>query len=261
MTMYVSKQESKELVSRQLEFFTKVPSCSLLEAESELLDSYTYNFIPGVSCTYQTSLRFLSKEVWNQEPLKQDNTCLNDYLYYVGTIAENKGLEVRIALDILDDLNSKQPCLVHGDATEENLIFTENAEVVPIDPGMPRGFSLPENDLGKLLQNVLTHWIFIKFKTGSLKNWADVIVNYEVNSYIVASLVTHWVRILKNADRHSKRVERFGTNSVIPTLIESLEERELSGNPRGSRWSNSSFKRCYDKLLSDCFQNRVEQVI
>lgn len=215
--MLISKVEEPELMNRQLRYFTATNG---LKCEVNGDGSYHYEYIPGQMCTdvHEVFLH-LSRKIWNRPPL---GVCDADhYPSYIKQLCLqfNIVLPHQIELAILETFHSMSPVvLCHGDATMENFIQTDHG-IVDIDPGLPRGFNCQENDIGKMLQSILTCWERVRHDV--VVEWRNIDQLVVTRSSIVA-LLTHWIRIVKNKHRHPEYIETYARNVVIPKLVEEL---------------------------------------
>lgn len=237
--MLVTKTEfSVALTTRQIEFLSLF--CN--DIVPVAADSYRYKFRIGTEVQCPKKLyTFLAENVWARPLFRKD---VEDYVAYMVPLLEPVSGTVErsyaySAICGLADYASLERCLVHGDATLENFIDTPDRGIVPIDPGLPRGFCHRENDLGKILQYCLTYWPVLKNK-GTVEKSRDRIATIAsmgvVTGFTIASLLTHWLRIIKNADRHEPTVKEYGVAVAIPILV-----RELRGiiesNSMRHRWN------------------------
>lgn len=210
---------------------------------------YEYDFIPGIPAQDPAAvIEFLSCNVWNRPAFADVEPDPNGYLQYVIRQAQKaavRGFEPSL-LDL--GVTHTPVCLVHGDATLENFLYTESG-IVAIDPGLSRGFSTRNNDRGKLLQSCLTQWNLVKYGQPTHTPLALFDYPLSVDYFTVSSLITHWIRIIKNEHRHAPRVGRFGREVVIPTLQASLASNQGT-RLSGSRWDTGFIKTIYDLFLS-----------
>lgn len=152
-------------------------------------DRMHYTFVPGRTCiSIGPTLIDALKCIWGT-PSKQ-RFDLVGYEEYMS--ARMKKEDLKLAFDILSKC---EPCQqVYGDCTFENIILTADLRIFFIDPGHPRGFVSPANDLGKLLQSQ-RGWEAVK-KGGlpekPVEFWDRI---------ITASYWTHLHRLLKH--KHS----------------------------------------------------------
>ena len=227
--MIIRKIEPLELGNRQITFLNLMrskgnyPIYEDAYSQGVSVDrSYAYGWIVGCQPTdYKKVYNWLEKNVWCRSPLTEDDRyTIDDYCAYLTSIAPiGSDLEWLNKLATLrDDLS----CLTHGDCTLENFVETDSGEIVPIDPGLPRGFNHRENDVGKLLQMWLTHWAMIKTDAPFAKVEPYQPIGFPVTWYSLASLLGHWWRILKNKDRHPPQVAVYGKNDVCKGLTNLL---------------------------------------
>lgn len=213
------------------------------------VSSTRYKYQYTVGCVAQDPthvVHFLQSEVWNRQPLDMDHVDLQyadglAYLGYLASHAERANILVRPSVwnSVEAMLQSRYYTLVHGDCTLENWILSEDQNLIPIDPGMPRGFCSPHNDLGKILQSCLTYWGYIK-QTASLSDCKRQVHQLGMlgvcSGFALVSLFGHWIRIIKNIDRHSEGVRRYGFYTVFPILANEITEIERHS--------------CLDKILA-----------
>lgn len=245
--MIIEKTEAAAVAYHQIRWLGELGQVHIRENQSLSGDrvTYRYKFVPGQAAVYVGPvLRFLQDKVWTLPPLTQvqDRSDL-EYLAYI------EGLVLQLDLDLDVDLLSVGGAgkhLVHGDACLENFIMTENG-IVAIDPGLPRGFNNRYNDLGKICQSVLTHWQFIKYGCVLLVP-PGAMMSMEINYQVISSLLTHWVRILKNENRHVARVGRYGRKAVVPILQQALRDNKSTRASR-SRWDFGVLAGIHDQLL------------
>lgn len=218
--MRITKVETPEVVSRQLEWF-KATKSSI--APLPVLGGYEYSYVPGTNADDVLSVYYyLENRVWTLPALESDRGDYASYLY--GLCRKTNVCPEPMCAILRWSCTSDK--LVHGDATLENFLQTAEG-IVPIDPGLSRGFNHPYNDIGKLLQSCLTHWDVIRHGA-SIKPYPETSCGVPMDRVIpidrvsVASLMSHWVRILKNAGRHPGRVGEYGYK-VIGALQEALK--------------------------------------
>jgi len=242
-------EESEVLITRQIKFLESQ------KIETEQIDSwsYKYRYVYGQILHNPVLLyRFLEDNVWNQQPFSFDLREHEAYANYICSLAHNLELSVVDGLHAaIVEMCLEPKVLVHGDSTLENFIERPTGEIVPIDPGLPRGFNTKENDIGKILQHCLTYWSYWKrFEDPDrsiyrVKYLARLNV---VTGYSILSLYTHWIRILKNATRHSPDVTQYGSHVVIPLLSRELAEDIQSGTLR-HRWNAYRLQGLCHELL------------
>lgn len=219
--MLITKQETPELNTRQYHFLTLVrPEYPLSSTwDAERVRSYSYDYIPGEETDrIRSVIAYLKKRVWCRSALTSDHQySIQDYIAYVKSIVPT-GSHIEWLTGLRELPLHGAPILVHGDCTLENWIDNnQNGEVVPIDPGMPRGFNHRENDIGKLLQSCLTFWKTVKSGNKSDSLTLDHLCSvYEVTWFSLASCLSHWYRVLKNKDRHPSQVGDYAEEQVIP---------------------------------------------
>lgn len=234
--MIIHKSEPKQVIDRQCSFFSQVvPERKIIKNSSK---SYSYTYIAGVNASSLLHvISYLKEYVWIHPPLICDTT--EYYWDYLTGIAQT---HPRV-LSLLKELSTEQ-ILVHGDATLENFIQTFDG-VTCIDPGMSRGFCHRENDKGKLLQSYLTHWQTIRHGLPPIE-YRELPACLSVNNGSIASLISHWYRIIKNHERHPSIVRRYGLNCVIPVLTAELQTTNSSV---GYRWMPDRLRKIYNLLL------------
>ena len=239
--MIITKKEPKQLMDRQCAFFAKVVPKRLITKVSH--DTYNYSYIPGVNASsLDMVLNYLQKNVWKHSFLVGDR--IDNYVNYLSQLEPKPHSKV---LDLLETL--KTSCqLVHGDATLENFLQTKNG-ITCIDPGMPRGFCNKENDIGKILQSYLTNWQAIRHGS-DFPVFQPPPPLLEITNMSIASLISHWHRIIKNHARHPQIVRRYGLQQAIPVLTKAIEE---SDNTTGYRWLPNQVREIYCKLLPKNF--------
>lgn len=248
--MLITKVEPQELVDRQLDYLVRVgdPAFQLHRATPT---TYRYNYIPGVQATnVGIVLDHLETHVWSKSSISSCDS--GAYYGYILELIKQHRIKIsqkaihlvcRVSEQWLDSAQ-----LVHGDATMENFIATDHG-VIGIDPGLPRGFCHPDNDKGKLLQSVLTHWDLVRH--GSQTTYRNQSA-LEVTQATLVSLLTHWIRIIKNADRHPKHVEWCGRKCVIPILERELEESANFPTVR-YRWGAGRLDELHNRFLRASF--------
>lgn len=247
--MLILKQEPEEVCLRQRLFFSKVGK------GPEVVDSdygwYKYKFLPGEAPAHCNKVMdYLNKAVWRHQPLMVDEVhSTTAYCDYLRSLKSTKGIDVNEqVLEILQQhIDTAPKVLVHGDATLENFVEYED-KITPIDPGLPRGFNTVENDKGKLLQSYLTSWHWVN--SGSSRMIYIQSLQHGVTTVTLCSLLSHWYRILKNADRHRKFVQRYGYEVAVPTLTRAiLEQVKEDTDPLRYRWDIDRLRSLCDCLL------------
>ena len=234
--MVINKHEPESVVDRQCRFLALVTPQRKIERVAN--DRYTYEYIPGVNASCISSVfEYLKDHVWIKQALQKDKEY--NYVAYLQQITDTDSK----VLSVLEELDNSDT-LVHGDATLENFLQTSEG-ITCIDPGMPRGFCHFENDIGKLLQSYLTHWQAVRHGSKALPYY-PLPVSLEVTNGSIASLISHWYRIVKNYERHPESVQRYAVQQAIPILTEMLRETD---NSSGYRWLPYKIRTVYNKLL------------
>lgn len=241
--MQVLKKENPELLERHIRFFEAVGNSSLNVIQLEP-DIYLYRFVAGVPCSDPVQAHYFLKEnVWRHKPLHMDIRDSISYKVYLKGLCAGVHFKMDFSLwSFSDDV-----CLVHGDATLENLLMIEQG-ILAIDPGDTRGYNSVENDKGKLCQSWLTHWNTIKYKAGPVVLTDGQIETLDINYNTICSVLYHWIRIIKNAKRHAPRVSQYGREFVIPILEQALRDKRDTRSLR-LRWDVGTVRRVYDTLL------------
>jgi hypothetical protein len=249
-------EESPILVRRQIEFLQLFRDDIVSINET----SYEYEYTVGLTSNHNPDslVEFLKNKVWSGSPLMKDVLFPSTirYAMYITDLYQylfNCPIPESLEQAITDLCRIFPVCLVHGDCTFENFICPSNNKqsIVPIDPGLPRGFCNKENDIGKLLQSSMTYWSV--FKHGKTpKECKEFFVYFspqlEVSGYSLLSLYTHWIRILKNANRHDRAVFKYGSEIVVPVLEKELMGL-LSNSSMGHRWDTCQLTELCDRLL------------
>lgn len=258
--MIVEKREDGEVISRQLEFYRRCghgPKICSTGITYHSITYYTYEFVPGVTPNdYGKILLFLGDHVWCKPPIPGEDTLKNYYGYILTLNDEysiNLSKQVKEILCRVSERWEKPVHLVHGDAMLENFVQTHDG-IVPIDPGLPRGFCHMDNDIGKLLMNALTQWTSIRH--GRAVQWSlnidDASIGVlKVDESTLCSLLTHWIRVIKNGKRHPARVERYGRECVVPALSKVLVEGQNFSDVR-YRWHTGRLRELRDHFLCRC---------
>lgn len=247
--MIIKKLELPHVCERQLAFFQGTNRGPTVHDSGN--GWYEYEYVPGKQVDNAGDLlSYLRRWVWKLEPLSPHDESDDRYMY-CDYLRHLKKLDIPVEdkiLDVLQDhIDKTKPVLVHGDATLENFVSSQIG-IVPIDPGMPRGFSTVENDKGKILQSLITHWSAVSVEDHRLVI-ADAMLA-EANLVTICSLISHWYRILKNAERHRRYVEWYGYNMALPILTRfALEEIKCTTNPLRHRWGVDRLLHLHHQLL------------
>ena len=234
--MLVTKTEPRRLAARQLLLLRKF---SLVKDIRYLSPTqYSYEYVIGSHRTdYDAIYKHLSSKVWNNKAFPDEEENYLDYLLSIKKTIPS----------CLERYIKAEGRLVHGDCTLENILFTEKG-IVLFDFGLPRGYTSIANDIGKLLQCWMTHWDIIKHQNIPTTKNSPIHFPVDITTEHIASLLTHWYRIIKNAGRHPKRVEDYGLEVVIPVLEESVKEANTLNR---LRWDPNRLRKLYNHFLQE----------
>ncbi len=261
----VLKQDTPEIVARQLEFFEVVGNDLVpSHVRGKRADAYVYEWVEGKEASsymdIETLVSKMPGSVWKRHrkpapPATEDRVQYNRYV-----MEKAQGIFRREELRIIEGIltagiirgSLHGAWQVHGDLTLENVIVrSDGGGLVLIDPGHPRGLYCEELDISKLMQSVVTHWEMAVGKRVHTINPSF----FKIRPEALALLLSHWIRLLPHRERHNELISSYGRHVVVPAIIDESrgKEWETHASSDGSGWGP-------DRLSQRCLRGLQERL-
>lgn len=149
-------------------------------------DHYSYKWMDGTVCTDpRIAMEVGKKCLWIPTGERKRAWAYADYV-------ESRCADWRV-MDVCRFLRMSYfdiVCNPHGDYTLENIVITPGGPKL-IDPGWLRGAPFAENDVGKIIQSVVTRWEQFRGRPQS-----EFTMEFTREQYAFA--ITHWARLQRH---------------------------------------------------------------
>lgn len=245
------KREAPELLVRQFKFFREIAEenrPSNLKYIGPTM--YEYDWVEGEHPRNQEEM-WRAWEVLESQRVKvgepvQGTRCREfvKYWQYVVDrwVSVQRDDRPKISMIIPSTFQMVAP--VHGDCTLENILIKPNGVPVFIDPGNTKELDLAAQDRAKLMQSVITQYEAAN-RGWEYCGWDLPFEPDQMDWYL---LLCHWIRLLAHPEKHTDKVERYGRNVVVPSLVELLNNGKEIIRVR-PRWCANRFQaECVSRL-------------
>ena len=178
----------------------------------------------------------LRREVWNRRLFDREQFTPRSTLSWKTLLCEWSAMVETLLGDLYRDNERDRFCMIHGDPTLANLLYTEDGFARLCDPIRPVGKipPLPEVDAGKLLQSVAgwehvaCGWPSLFHDPGYAESAARIVVGELNERRCHFWLMVHLLRIVPYArDPSSTHVLRWAEHGSLVAYNDLLKERPL----------------------------------